>query len=40
MLVEVNLFRAIKLQPDLIIRAILQVGSILSSKIKIERKLY
>ena len=35
-LVEDNLFLAIKLQPDLIIRAILQVVSILRSKLKIE----
>ena len=33
-LVEANLFLAIKLQPDLIIRAILQVASILKSKFK------
>ena len=41
-IVEANLFLAIKLQPDLIIRAILQVASILSSKLKIEieRKFY
>ena len=41
-LVEANLFLAIKLQPDLIIRAILQVASILRSKLKIEieRKFY
>ena len=41
-LVEANLFLAIKLQPDLIIRAMLQVSSILRSKlnIAIERKFY
>ena len=41
-LVEANLFLAIKLQPDLIIQAILQVASILRSKLKIEieRKFY
>ena len=41
-LVEDNLFRVIKLQPDLTIRAILQVASILRSKpkIEIERKFY
>ena len=33
---EANLFLAIKLQPDLIIRAILYVASILRSKLKIE----
>ena len=35
-LVEANLFLAIKLQPDLIIRAILQVASILWSKLKLK----
>ena len=35
-LVEANLFLAIKLQPNLIIREILQVTSILKSKLKIE----
>ena len=35
-LVEANLFLAIKSQPNLIIRAILQVASILRSKLKIE----
>ena len=41
-LVEANLFLAIKLQPDLIIRAILRAASILRSKLKIEieRKFY
>ena len=32
--VEANLFLAIKLQPDLIIRAILQVASIFKKQIK------
>ena len=36
--VKANLFLAIKLQPDLIIRAILQVASILRRKSKIEIK--
>ena len=35
-LVEANLFLAIKLQPDLIIQAILQVASILGSKLKLK----
>ena len=35
-LVKTNLFLAIRLQPDLIIRAILQVASIFRSKLKIE----
>ena len=35
-LVEVNLFLAIKLQPDLIIRAILQVASILRIKLRLK----
>ena len=35
-LVEANLFLAIKLQPDLINRAILQVTSILRSKLKLK----
>ena len=35
-LVEANLFLAIKLQPDLIIRAVLQVASILRSKLKLK----
>ena len=35
-LVEANLFLAITLQPDLSIRAILQVASILKSKLKVE----
>ena len=39
---EANLFLAIKLQPDLIFRAILQVASTSRSKLKIEieRKFY
>ena len=39
---EANLFLAVKLQVDLIIRAILLVASILRSKLKIEieRKFY
>ena len=41
-LVEANLLLTIKLQPDLIIRAILQVASVLRSNLKIEigRKFY
>ena len=41
-LVEANLFLATKLQPDLIIRAILQVASVLRSKLKIgiKRKFF
>ena len=35
-LVEANLFLAIKLQPDLIIRAILYVASILRSKLRLR----
>ena len=35
-LVEANLFLAIKFQPDLIIRAILDVTSILRSKLKLK----
>ena len=35
-LVEANLFLAIKLQPDLIVQAILQVASILGSKLKLK----
>ena len=35
---EANLFLAIKLQPDLIIRAMLQVALILRSKLKILLK--
>ena len=35
-LVEANLFLAIKLQPDLIIRAILHVASILRRKLKLR----
>ena len=35
-LVEANLFLAIKLQPDLIIRAILQVALILRTKLKLK----
>ena len=35
-LVDANLFLAIKLQPDLIIRAILYVASILRSKLKLK----
>ena len=39
-LVEANLFIAIKLQPDLIIRAISQVASILRSKLKLRIKKF
>ena len=41
-LVEADLFLAIRLQPDLIIRAILRVASSLRRKLKIEieRKFY
>ena len=35
-LAEANLFLDIKLQPDLIVRAMLQVASILGCKLKIE----
>ena len=35
-LAEANLFLAIKLQPDLMIRAILQVASILRIKLKLR----
>ena len=35
-LVEANLYLAIKLQPDLIIRAMLQVASILRCKLKLK----
>ena len=37
-LVEANLSLAVKLHPNLIIRAISQVASILRSKLKIERE--
>ena len=36
-LVEANLFLATKLQPDLIIRSILQVASILKSTLKLKQ---
>ena len=34
---EANLFLAIKLQPELIIEAILQIASILRSKLRLDR---